>query len=426
MDNTQNTGNRYDGKTEYTEKRNHILIVIGILILISIIIYLIISTVTKNKNCKEINNTLLTNAEEYVKENNLLPSIEGESVTIDLSKLKEKISIDDNVCRGTVKYTKYKDEYVTTYEITNCGYCSTKSKWKKETEKYVKNKKNIDVIPYYNYYETTTYNTKWSDWLPFEEISTEETDGVKLPLDEDELPSSPEEGIITEIEKEDKTFYSYRDKKWKWYKIANNNYSQLSSEQPAGYANKDTSTETYTEYTEWSQNYPDEKSYRYIQSKTGYRWYYIDENNEKIYWDSGNFYPEQPDEKYDKKDKETVKMYHYRDKMWKWYNGEKRSYSSYSSEQPRGYNYKDEDLTEYSKWKDWDEESNLTAENSGYREQKTNIHSRYRIKYSMTSFLKLDSYLTKDEFEEKMGKTVPELMEDKNILIDIKFKFRYK
>lgn len=426
MNNNPNLGNRYDGKTEYSEKRNYFLIILGSLILISVVLFLIIQGIIKSKNCKEATQSILDIAEKYVRENELFPTIEGESITVDLSSLEEQVNVGKNSCQGTVKYTKYKDEYITTYNLINCGYCSTKSHWKKETDKYLPKKQNIDVVPYYNYYETTEYNSNWSEWIPFEDISSIDTNGIKLPINQKQLPSIPEEGNVIEIEKEDQSFYSYRDIKWKWYRNPNDNYSPLSSEQPPGFENKDTITETWTDYTEWSLDYPEEKSYRSIQVKTGYRWYYLDENNEKVYWNSGVYTPDQPSRDYNEKEKDTVKMYRYRDKMWKWYNGQKRGYCSYSAEMPRGCNYKDADLTEYSSWSRWDETSQVTDSNAHYREERTNLHSRYRIKYNMITFLKLDEYVSRDDFEALLERTIPEMSEDPSIIIDIKYKFRYK
>ena len=87
--------------------------------------------------------------------------------------------------------------------------------------------------------------------------------------------------------RETKTYYSYRDKKWKWYKN-DIKYSDYSSTQPAGYKNKDKATLKNTELSEWSLDYPEEFEYRHISTKTGYQWY-KKEGKEKVYWENGKY-----------------------------------------------------------------------------------------------------------------------------------------
>ena len=248
--------------------------------------------------------------------------------------------------------------------------------------------------------------------------------GVNLPIDLKSLPEIPAEAKIVEYVKEDKTYYSYRDLLYKWYKN-NVQYSGFSSEQPSGYANKDTNTVVTTEPSEWSLDYPEVKSYRSISKKTGYRWYYQEGKN-KIYWNDGAYYPTQPDEKYDKKSKETVTMYSYTDKMWKWYNGNlKRNYSSYVRVPTSSYIYKDSDLYQYTKWTSYKDSSSLNDENRSYREEVTKTYSRYMIKYRVLSFAKLDKPVSQEELEKATGKTLEQLMNDQNIYVETTFKFKY-
>ena len=70
---------------------------------------------------------------------------------------------------------------------------------------------------------------------------------------------------IINIESDSTYYYRYRDRTWKWYDIEGD-YSEFSSEQPAGYANKDENSSRYTEWTEYSLNYPAEKDYRTIRT----------------------------------------------------------------------------------------------------------------------------------------------------------------
>lgn len=399
---------------------------LAILIVVLLIIIIVISSIisgSKRKACNNLYEEINDIAYTYAEENKLLPTYNGESATIYLSDL-QSVTYKDNVCKGTVKYTKYNDEYLKTYDISGCGNCNTGDDWGKETDSYKKGV-NVNVIPYYNYYKVTTSVTPWSDWLPFEEIATEEKDGVLLPLNEKEIPDTPKEAIILEIQKEDATFYSYQDTKWKWYKNNSADVSGFSSTAPSGYPNKDTSSQRETEYTEWSQTYPDVHSeYRTIYTRTGYRWY-KEEDGKKVYWQNGDFSVEEPGEGYKKDSKNQVKMYRYKDKEWRWYKTAKREYGYFTSIQPNSYPYKDTELVQYTNWTIWSQTSHLDSSNKGYRAEKTNVHSRYRVKYNMLSYIVYDNYITKAEFEKDLGKTVPELMEDETVQVDIKFKFQY-
>ena len=129
---------------------------------------------------------------------------------------------------------------------------------------------------------------------------------VLLPLDLKKLPKVSEAANILSWEVEEKEYYKYRDKKWKWYINQNSQYSGFSSEQPSGYANKDRKTEIQAEQTEWSTNYPEEKSSRKISTQTGYKFYYEDEDGNKVYYNEGKYVPRINDdelrEKYNKKE----------------------------------------------------------------------------------------------------------------------------
>ena len=49
----------------------------------------------------------------------------------------------------------------------------------------------------------------------------------------------------------------------------------------------------------------------------------------------------------------------------------------------------------------------------------------YRVKYNILSLIKLDDYVTKQELETSLGRSMVELMQDPSLKIDIKFKFKY-
>ncbi len=403
-----------------------IIVIVVPVVIIIIIINLIISGV-RNSNCYNIRKELSNYVDSYVMSYNLWPTINGDSVVINLDNVK-KVTFKDQVCSGEVKITKVNDEFIKTFYLENCNYCSaSESDFKNEKSKY-NSKLNADVIVYINYYNVTNNNSPWSEYIPYEEISTEETNGVMLPLDEEDLPDISDEAIITEIVKEDKTFYSYRDKLWLWYKVNNNDYSDFSSEQPSGYVNKDKRTEIKSDYSEWSIDYPEEKSYRVISNRNGYRWYKKDDNGNIVWWNNGEYYPDMPEDGYKRDDDNKITMYRYFDYLWKWYNGEARGYySSYSATPPsKSYIYKDEDLTRYTDWSRFVTYSSVNSDNEYYREEITNVHSRYMIKYKIRSFLVLDEFLERTEFEETLGRTLEEMSEDINVDLEITFKYRYQ
>ena len=400
----------------------------GFLIIIFVILfsYFLISSFVKgnrNRTCNNLRNEIFSKTDLYYNEFNLLPVLNGDSVTINLSDLNDTVVFKDYAVTGTVTYTKYNDTYIKSVNIDNAGYCNTKD-FGEETDKYDENK-NMEVVTYYNYYNVESYNSKWTEWYPSEDISTTETNSVLLPLDEDDLPYIPNNAVVTEYVRETKTYYSYRDKQWRFYKN-NIKYSDYSSTQPKGYTNKDESTKLTTEPTEWSIDYPEEFDYRHIRQQTGYRWYYMDNNN-KIYWNNGEYSVESPGEEYEKDKENTVKMYSYYDDIWRWYNGNtKRIYSSYSSTMPSSYKYKDESTLRYTEWIKYIDESKVNNSNKNYREERTDIYSRYLTKYDIYSLPMLDNYVTLEELEHILNKSYEEINEDNSIKVDVLFKFKYE
>ena len=435
-------GERYvneDG-TPYVKKEidKKKIMMIGAIILIVIFLVLIITNLVtkakKNNACDKMENTLLDAAYKYASEKKLLPSVGGESIKVSSNDLLKEdyitnsdLTYEEEVGTATVTITKYKEEYIKSVEIKNCGYCTSRYKdWGKETDKYDEDKHVVDVQATYNYYDRATYYTKYTDYIESSEVSTKKSKyGTYLPKDEDILPEIPSTGVVVTIEQEQKTYYSYRDKKWRYYQNNNCAYSAFSSEQPAGYKEKDKRTVKYSDWSKWSINYPDEKDYRHIERTTGYRWYYK-EGGEKIYYNSGEYTPEQPSPKYTERERKSVTMYRYRDEMWRWRNDCDRKYTSLTSRQTDRYPYRDEETLEYTNWTSWRDESTVTSENSYYREQREDQHSRYRIKYDIYSLIKLDESLSKEDFEKKMGRSLDEIANDPTIALEITYIFRYK
>lgn len=426
---------------EYKKYIKPIVLILGVFIAV-LVLYLIINSIIKaaqDKTCKPIENKVIETSFKYAKEKNILPINEGESVIVKIDDLltdgllsTTDITMKKNKCNGNVKITKYKESYIKTIDLTNCGYCTTDKRYKKWSDETTKepsgNNIIIDVIAYYNYKTYEDYNSGWTNYIKESLINKEKSDkyGVALPIDEKYLPTIPKEAEIIKVEKEDKTYYSYRDKKWKFYKDNGGSYTnEFYSEQPQGYAYKDENTLKFSEWSKWSLNYPDKKNYRKIKNSYGYKWYYLDKKERK-YWNGGAYSVEQPSEKYNQCDKENKEvMYSYQDRMWLWYNGSRRLYTGYISNSSQGL-IKDENFVQYSNWSDWREASNLNDSNRNYREQQTTTSSRYRIQYRMNSYLKLDNHLNLKDFEEETNTSLDEFIKREKTTIDVIYKFKYR
>ena len=108
------------------------IIVIVVPIIIIIVIINLIVTGVRNGNCYDVRNKIGSYVDSYVMSNNLWPTINGDSVIIDLNNI-EKVTFNDKVCSGSVKVTKVNDDYIKTFYLENCSYCSI-SDFGKETE----------------------------------------------------------------------------------------------------------------------------------------------------------------------------------------------------------------------------------------------------------------------------------------------------
>lgn len=415
---------------KYVEKKDYtIIIVIGAIILIGISIIIGLN-IYKNSTCSSIESDVLKYAFDYANGNNLLTLNEGDSISVDLEDVYNAgypTLKNGSTCTGNVKFTLADGRIIKTFDIS-CGYCSTNkrysSKWK-ESSSYV-NSNLIDVDVKYNYYNAETFYTKWTRWYPSSDIDTlvNTQYGIRLPLNEKNLPVVPSTAEVLKYDVEYSTYYSYRDKTWKWYQNVNNDYSsEWYSTKPSNYEKKDESTMKYTDWSDWSLNYPEEKDYREIKSGTGYRWFYLDDDNIKHYWNGGAYYPSKPSDDYPSYDDSAV-MYQYRDKTWRWYNGESRRYcSDYSTLTPRGCTYKDNLMTSYSKWSNW---STDVPSNQSYRSIDTDIYYRYRAFYRDVNFLVLEDYVSKDEFEELIGESLDNFRSDSTKKISYKYTYLYK
>ncbi|MDD2434684.1 MAG: hypothetical protein PHO63_00315 [Bacilli bacterium] len=403
-----------------------------IVIVIALIIGLIAFFGVRGNYCTNIEKITKEIVLNYAEKEALLPMIEGEHIIIDLSQIDDPIMFNDKECGGTVKITKYQDKYIPTIDLTDCNYCTTSKrypKWSNETDKYNDKEVIVDVIPYYNYYTVENSNTAWTGWTPEEEINPKEDEKykVKLPKNLNILPKLNDNVEIVKYDVETKNYYSYRDKMWKFYRYNINTYSDFSSTAPTGYPKKDTSTLIITEQTEWSPNYPDTYEYRNIYTKTGYRWYY-EENNEKKYWNNGEYTPDSPGEKYRKDLSDSINVYSYVDSKWRWSYGEQlRGYGSYRSTPDNYYKYKDEGLTIYSNWSNFSDRSYRNTSNASYREEKTNIHYRYRINYNIISKAIFgNTPVTKEDLLKKLNLSIEEIIKDPTIKLEVTYKFKYK
>lgn len=410
---------------------NTLIILIGFAIFVITISIFIYNNTIKGK-CSNFEKIAIDEAFKFAMDNNLLPGYESTSVTVNLDALPNwDNKFRNSYCSGTLKITKTNIGYVKELDLTNCNKCTTeKKKFSKLTDVFKENKNIVRVKITYNYQDRQINYSPWTEWYESSLISPNETSyGINMPYDEENYPTIPENGVIIGYEVQKQNFYSYRDASWKFYKVANNSYSIFSSEKPTNYAFKDKKTEITSEQSDWSINYPEEKEYREIKKATGYKYYYVDEDGTKIYYNNGDYTVEIEDpilEKlYNKKEKDTVTMYSYIDTMWKWYNGEERGYSSYMKESNNTYPYKDTDLVKYSSWSKWGENSTLNNENKLYREEKTNIHSKYRAKYSFDSEPKLNNYVSLKDFEMATERSVADMIDDENVNVLIKYEYQY-
>jgi len=419
---------------ESLKLKNNIYIIIGIVVPI-IIFGLIGYQVFLNVSCNDVYDKLKTATKEYLESKNGMPGFEGESETVSTSDLYEKRYLNiyetgNEECTGNVKVTKVDDEYVYTLNLTNCKSCTTSKKygnWSSLKNSYPSGKSIVDVFPYYNYYEVELGLTDWSDYYDEDELTTtiDKTFNTRIPVN-DELPTVPSDVNVVGLNTDQRTLYSYQDKTWKWYDIIGD-YSDFSSEKPSSYSKKDESTTKYTEWSEYSYNAPEEKNYRTIEKKTAYKYYYLDEENKKVYYNNGKYAVEADKEKYPYIDEETINMFRYRDKVWRWYNGTKRSYSNYTNNPDSRYVYKDEELYNLGSNSNWKETSSLTNENKSYRVETTKVQTRFQIKYEVSSLPMFDVPVDKETFLKRTGvETIPKFAKEDGIRVEVTYKYKYR
>ena len=407
----------------------------GTILPIIIIIFIILAAM-KNNDCLKIYNELKQASLNYAKDEGTVPNLEGENVTIKLNNLYDdgyinKAKTDNSQCTGSIKITRYKDDYVYTIDARNCGECSVNLKyggWTKEQSAYPSGKAIVDVTPYYNYYERQVNTTKWSEYFDDDELQDEISEyGIKLPMDMEDIPAVPTDANIINIESDNTYYYRYRDRTWKWYDIVGY-YSKFSSEQPADFANKDEESSRYTEWSEYSLNYPIEKDYRTISQTTGYKFYYVNDKGKKIYYNNGKYSAREDvnTDKYNRTEEDTATLYRYRDEQWRWYNGQKRNYSNLRTTAPRNQPYKDRETETLGSPTSWSPESQVNATNQEYRIEERKIMTRFRTKYEMISLKVLKKPLTRDEFEKKVRMSIPEFASNANYKLEVTYKFKYR
>ena len=243
----------------------------------------------------------------------------------------------------------------------------------------------------------------------------------------DLIPEIPKEGKIVNIENDTTYYYRYQDLSWKWYDIVGN-YSELSSEKPDGFSFQDKDTMIYTDWSEYSTDYPEEKSYREINQTIGYKFYYLNKSNEKVYYNNGKYTAREEvnTEKYDKNDNETYTLYHYRDKKWRWYNGQKRKYSSFSSKMPNGRPYKDAEIQNLNNPSSWESERHTDAATQEYRLEEKKLMTRFRTQYEILSLKVLPSPIERKEFEKKVNDSLINFAGRSDKKLETTYKFRYR
>jgi len=428
-------GNQVNVELERKKPLLRFLLVIGNIAPIVIIVF-IVSTIMENKKCINIYDTINRASKNYLQDQGELPSVEGENAIVNVGDLYSEEYIkstntDDTLCSGTVKVTKYGKKYIYTVDVKNCNKCSVNKRytgWSNIVNLYPSNKMIIDVIPFYNYYDREVNVTKWSDYYENSELEDEESEyGINLPIDTSKIPEIPKEGKVVTIENETTYYYRYRDRSWKWYDIEGN-YSDFSSERPDGFANKDEYSERQTEWSEYSLNYPEKKDYRQIDQTTGYKFYYVNKQGKKIYYNSQKYTAQEEvdTEKYNERDPESATLYRYKDKQWRWYNGQRRRYSSYSSKQPQNYPNKDAETELLGSPSSWSEEQKTDAATMDYRIEERKLMTRFRTKYEILSSLVLKEALEKDAFEKKTNMSLLEFSSREDAKLETTYKFKYR
>lgn len=415
--------------------RNISIVVLVVLIVVFIAIFLY--NKSRNDKCTSIESRFMEAALKIAEDDEKLPALNGNEVTISSDEIKEKgninrddITLNENVCNGTVTITKVKGDYVTVATLTNCDYCTTDERygdfgdW---TDTEPKEGDYVEVKTTYNYYTYEDYYTEYSKWIKEEDVETKKDKeyDIYMPINEDIIPDVPEPGELIAIEQDTKNTYSYRDKRWKYYANLNDNYSAYSNEPVAGYAYKDEDSKIESEPSDWSPNYPDEKDYRVIHRETGYRWY-KEVDGEKEYWENGRYYPTSPGDDYIQDEEKEITLYSYVDDLYRYYNGVERDYSTYRSEPLESRPYRDDETMIYTNWSMYRDESKIDSSNSYYREERINVNSRYRVKYRINSVLYLQKYLEKEDFEKEIGMTVEELNNTPNTVIRREYQYRYR
>ena len=97
-----------------------------------------------------------------------------------------------------------------------------------------------------------------------------------------------------------------------------------------------------------------------------------------------------------------------------------------TSTQPEGRPYRDNDTETLTSFSGWSDESELTEENQSYRIEERRTVTRYRQVYEILSLKVLDKSLNHDDFEKKVGTSIPEFMEREDRKIEITYKFKYR
>lgn len=429
-----------DGNTTsiaFESKKPFLYFLLAINIGIPLILFgLIIYKISVNNTCNKVYENIERSAKAYGEELGELPAIEGEYTTVSIGDLYSEqylksIDTNDALCSGTVKIMKYGEKYLYTIETNNCNKCSTSKKysgWSAPQKNYPKGRAIVEAIPYYNYYELEHNTTEWSKYYDDVDLADEVSEyGIKLPLDEEKLPKVPLEAEISDIESETTYYYRYFDKKWKWYD-QELDYSEFSSEKPEGYENKDTDVSITTEWSEYSQNHPGEKSYRTIEKATGYKFYYLNKDNEKVYYNNGKYTAkaEVNSKKYDKRDEETAVLYRYRDKKWRWYNGQKRKYSIYSKNGSERTPLKDAQTEIVENPTGWSIDRKIDDQSKEYRIEEKKLMTRFRIKYDIVSLLALKKPVVKERLEEIFQRSIREIAADESIKLAVTYEYRYR
>ena len=165
--------------------------IVALVVFIIIFIFIIVQKSSKNKKCNKIEDTIESAALSSAREQKILPTVEGKSITLDIDDLikdgtlsSEEANNGKDACKGKVTITKYKEDYHMAVNLTGCGFCATEERYGnwKESDKMPSGNVYVELVPSYNYYTFETNYGMWSDYLTEDQLESKKDKKYKINL----------------------------------------------------------------------------------------------------------------------------------------------------------------------------------------------------------------------------------------------------